>query len=78
MPALTDAVAFLVIDAGPHLNKRYHSHRNVTIVQGDSHVWNIFLPTAGTGGGDDARLFDWDFWRVDVGTDDLAYMMALH
>ena len=71
-------LAFLVIDAGPRLNKRYHSHRNVTIVQGDSHVWNIFLPKADTGGGDDARLFDWDSWRVDVGTDDLAYMMALH
>jgi hypothetical protein len=24
------------------------------------------------------RFFDWDSWRVDVGTDDLAYMMALH
>ncbi|HXE47476.1 MAG TPA: hypothetical protein VN663_03845, partial [Ramlibacter sp.] len=21
---------------------------------------------------------DWDAWRVDVGSDDLAYMMALH
>jgi hypothetical protein len=64
------------IDAGPHLMKRYHSHRNVTILHGDSHVWNVFLPT--TGGSDDVRIFDWDCWRVDVGTDDLAYMMALH
>ena len=24
------------------------------------------------------RLFDWDGWRIDVATDDLAYMMALH
>ena len=28
--------------------------------------------------GDDVRLFDWEGWRVDVATDDLAYMMALH
>lgn len=30
------------------------------------------------GGRGDERLFDWDAWRVDVGSDDLAYMMALH
>jgi hypothetical protein len=64
-----------LIDAGPRLNRRYHSHRDMTIVQGDAHVWNVFLPQ--TGGGD-LRIFDWDSWRVDVGTDDLAYMMALH
>jgi hypothetical protein len=45
-------------------------------VQGDSHVWNIFLPRAG--GSNDVRIFDWDCWRAGVGTDDLAYMMALH
>jgi hypothetical protein len=27
---------------------------------------------------DDVRIFDWDGWRIDVATDDLAYMMALH
>ena len=39
------------------------------------HVWNVFLPQAG---GDDVLLFDWDRWRIGVGTSDLAYMMALH
>jgi hypothetical protein len=65
-----------LIDSGPRLNKRYHSHRNMITVQGDSHVWNIFLPRAG--GSNDVRIFDWDCWSADVGTDDLAYMMALH
>ena len=65
-----------LIDAGPRLNERYHSHRNATIVQGDSHIWNTFLPK--TGAPDDVRLFDWDSWRLDMATDDLAYMMALH
>jgi hypothetical protein len=64
------------IDAGARLSERYHSHRNITITHGDSHVWNVFLPK--TGASDDVRIFDWDGWRVDVGTDDLAYMMALH
>jgi hypothetical protein len=65
-----------LIDAGPRLTLRYHSHRNLTIIQGDAHVWNVFLPR--TNGSDDVRFFDWDAWRIDVGTDDLAYMMALH
>jgi len=65
-----------LVDAGPRLNLRYHSHRDMTIVQGDAHVWNVFLPQAS--GSDDVRIFDWDAWRVDVATDDLAYMMALH
>ena len=63
-----------LFDAAPRLTARYHSRRHMTIIQGDAHVWNCFLPRAG----DDARLFDWDGWRVDVGSDDLAYMMAIH
>jgi hypothetical protein len=26
----------------------------------------------------DVRLFDWDSWRIDTASDDLAYMMAMH
>jgi hypothetical protein len=29
-------------------------------------------------GNADVRLIDWDGWRVDVATDDLAYMIALY
>jgi hypothetical protein len=63
-----------LLHAAPRLLARYHTHRNVTIVQGDAHVWNSFLPRDG---GDDVRLFDWDLWRIDVASDDLAYMMAM-
>jgi hypothetical protein len=62
--------------AAPRLQARYHTHRGMTIIQGDAHVWNCFLPRGG--GVDNARLFDWDGWRLDVGSDDLAYMMAVH
>ena len=65
-----------LLDQAPRLFERYQAHRHMTIVQGDSHVWNCFLPKGG--GTQDGRLFDWDAWRLDVGTDDLAYMMALH
>ena len=27
---------------------------------------------------DGIRLIDWDAWRPDLGTEDLAYMMAVH
>jgi hypothetical protein len=64
-----------LIAAGPRLNARYRSHRHMSIVQGDAHFWNCFLPRDGGG---DARLFDWDCWRADVAADDLAYMIAMH
>ncbi len=65
-----------LLACAPRLQQRYHSHRNFTITQGDAHVWNTFLPR--DEGVDDARLFDWDSWRLEVATRDLAYMIALH
>jgi hypothetical protein len=65
-----------LLGSAPRLLQRYHSHRDATITQGDAHVWNTFLPRDDTS--DDARLFDWDSWRLDIGSRDLAYMMALH
>ena len=65
----------LLLDQAPRLVKRTLSRRAVTIVHGDAHVWNCFLPRDG---GSDIRLFDWDSWRLGVATDDLAYMMAVH
>jgi hypothetical protein len=64
-----------LIDAGLRLHTHHRSHRHMTVVQGDSHVWNTFLPHDGS---DDVRIFDWDCWRVDVAADDLSYMLALH
>jgi hypothetical protein len=63
-----------LIDPGPDLHKRHHSHRNNTIIHGNAHVWNVFLPRRD--GGDDVRIFDWDSWRIGAGTDHLAYVMA--
>ena len=63
-------------EAAPRLRQRYLSRRNVTITHGDAHVWNCLLPReAGAG---DARWFDWDSWHINVGTSDLAYMIAMH
>src|SRR6185437_5817262 len=59
----------------PGLASRFRSRRHMTLIQGDSHVWNCFLPKHETG---TARLFDWDSWRPAIGTGDLAYMIAMH
>ena len=75
LPAERRAVYERLIEEGHRLNARYHTHCDMTLLHGDSHVWNVFLPRDG---GDDVRLFDWPAWRVAVATDDLAYMMALH
>ena len=64
-----------LLAAAPSLFQRYQSHRDVTVIQGDAHVWNCLLPKDGS---EDVRFFDWDSWRIDTGSDDLAYMMAMH
>jgi thiamine kinase-like enzyme len=65
-----------LITGAPRLLDRYRTHRDLTLVHGDAHVWNAMLPRDGTF--DDVRLIDWDAWRVDLATDDLAYMLAVH
>lgn len=60
----------------PRLVQRTRAWRHVTVIQGDAHVWNCFLPKDGMP--ETPRLFDWDGWRVAVGTEDLAYMIAMH
>ena len=76
LPAERRRIYERLIAEGRRLSARYHSHRNMTILQGDAHTWNVVLPRDPAS--DDVRLFDWDGWRVDFATDDLAYMMALH
>jgi hypothetical protein len=76
LPPQRRALYEKLLTAAPRLVQRVRSWRHVTIIQGDSHVWNCFLPKDGTA--ETPRLFDWDGWRVAVGTDDLAYMIAMH
>jgi thiamine kinase-like enzyme len=63
------------IEAAPMLMQRYHSRHNVTIAHGDAHVWNFLLPQDPAR--EDVRLFDFDQWRINMGSHDLAYMMAV-
>jgi len=65
-----------LLDAWPRLLARYTTHRGMTLVHGDAHVWNSFHPRDPAK--DTIRLFDWDGWRLDTASDDLCYMMGLH
>ena len=62
------------IEQSGRLFQRYHSRCRVTIAHGDAHTWNFLLPRAGVA--DTVRIFDFDQWRINVPTSDLAYMMA--
>ena len=64
-----------VIDRAPDRLARLQGRRNLTIVHGDAHVWNAFVPRNGD---DAALLLDWEDWSLGIATDDLAYMMAMH
>lgn len=64
-----------LIEQSARLFQRYHSRRHVTIAHGDAHVWNFLLPRESVV--ETARIFDFDQWRINVPTGDLAYMMAL-
>jgi len=61
--------------APPHF-ARMATRKNLSIVHGDAHVWNVFLPNDDSAGGE--RLFDWSGWRPGLPATDLAYMMAVH
>jgi thiamine kinase-like enzyme len=64
------------LEAASRLLQRYHSRRNVTIAHGDAHVWNFLVPQDPVS--ENVRLFDFDQWRINVGANDLAYMIAVH
>jgi len=64
-----------LFDQGPSLLTRYHTHLNLTLIHGDAHFWNFFLPRPG--GSEEVRLIDWEDWHINTATTDLAYMMAM-
>src|SRR5260370_28138187 len=54
--------------------ERVITGQGVTLVHRDPHPYNFLYPRQlGT-----VKIIDWQSWRVDTGTDDLAYMMACH
>jgi hypothetical protein len=47
----------------------------LTVIHGDAHTSNFLFPRSGQGM---PYLIDWQFWNLDVGARDLAFMIALN
>jgi hypothetical protein len=64
---------FLASDAR---RRERRQRRPQTMRHGDAHWWNFLYPNDPTVG--TTQVLDWGSWRTGVGTDDLAYLIALH
>jgi thiamine kinase-like enzyme len=49
---------------------------HVTLLHGDAHFWNFLFPRDHLS--DSVIMIDWNSWDVGRGSNELAYMMALH
>ncbi|MFN8488454.1 MAG: aminoglycoside phosphotransferase family protein [Caldilineaceae bacterium] len=56
--------------------KRLGQGRDFTLVHRDPHPGNILYPHHSVK--HSIKLVDWQSWRIDPGTDDLAYLIAFH
>jgi len=56
--------------------KRLGQGQNFTVVHRDPHPGNILYPHNSVK--HSIKLVDWESWRIDPGTDDLAYLLAFH
>lgn len=57
------------------LSERLMALKNVTLIHGDAHTGNLMLPHDPSGR---VLLIDWHLWNIDLPTQDLAFLMALH
>jgi aminoglycoside phosphotransferase (APT) family kinase protein len=60
----------LLASALPHLT-RFDGGRNLTLVHGDAHWWNCFLPRDEQR--DRVRILDWEDWTIGTATTDLGW-----
>jgi hypothetical protein len=75
LPAERRRIFERFLAAPPHF-ARLATRRNLSVMHGDAHVWNVFLPNDDCAGGE--RLFDWAAWHPGLPATDLACMMAMH
>ncbi len=54
---------------------RLSSPERLTLCHGDAHFWNYLYPYSKNK--NQCVIFDWSSWRVGLGAQDLAYMIAL-
>jgi hypothetical protein len=57
------------------LSTRFAAGKGLTLIHGDIHIGNFLYPHDPNH--DIVRILDWKSWRIDIGADDLAHMMAI-
>ena len=75
--SLTDqqrAIFDLYLHGFDAISRRLLSGQHLTLSHRDAHFWNFLFPRSKQ---DTVRLLDWEAWRVDMGSNDLASMFAL-
>ncbi len=71
-PVLMDALQQVVSKTPDKRRERLLAGQGLTLVHRDLHPGNFLYSHK------DTRIMDWQSWRVDTATDDLAYMMAFY
>jgi hypothetical protein len=69
-------LALVVTGWPPRRRQRVMQGCGITLVHRDPHPLNFLYPHDPDQGA--VKLIDWQSWRVDTGTDDLAYCLACH
>ncbi len=59
------------------LEKRLITQKPLTLIHGCAHFWNVLYPKI-ENAQDMAYVIDWSQWSIDIGTCDLAHLLALH
>lgn len=75
MPAERRSLFERLLASATPLLARFDGDRNLTLMHGDAHWWNCFLPRNEQQ--EQVRILDWEDWTIGTGTTDLAYMMAM-
>lgn len=75
-PAQYDVLDTVVSAWPTRRRQRVIAEVGVTLVHRDPHPLNFLYPYDSDN--NPVKLIDWQSWRVDTGTDDLAYLMACH
>jgi hypothetical protein len=66
-----------IVSAWPEKRRqRLAQGKGITLVHRDPHPLNFLYPDDLAEG--EVKLIDWQSWRIDTGSDDLAYLMACH
>ena len=75
-PARQKVFEKICSDWPPFRARRLIEGKGITVVVRDAHAGNFLFPSDPAS--DRVRITNWHYWRLDTGTDDLAYMMAAH